>query len=124
MSLLVVCRKSCLGSSSPHDSATIRPHPPVTDWGVEGGGPCRYVTLLLYLNEPTAGGQTAFPKATDPATGKQGLAIHPGKGSAVLFYNLLPDGNADSETLHAALPVIEGDKWLANFWIWDPIMKG
>ena len=92
------------------------------DWGVEGGGPCRFVTLLMYLNEPTAGGQTAFPKATDPATGKAGLAIHPGKGSAVLFYNLLPDGNADTETLHAALPVIEGEKWLANFWIWDPVM--
>jgi prolyl 4-hydroxylase len=39
----------------------------------------------------------------------------------VLFYNLLEDGNADVNTLHAALPVIEGDKWLANFWIWDPI---
>jgi prolyl 4-hydroxylase len=84
------------------------------DWGVEGGGPSRFVTLLLYLNDPVAGGQTGFPKAD--------LALHPGKGSAILFYNLLEDGNADTETLHAALPVIEGEKWLANFWIWDPVM--
>jgi hypothetical protein len=47
------------------------------DWGVEGGGPSRYITLLLYLNDPPAGGQTAFPKAM----GKDGkpLALHPGK---------------------------------------------
>eukprot|EP00613_Pedinella_sp_CCMP2098_P015363 CAMPEP_0171747796 /NCGR_PEP_ID=MMETSP0991-20121206/39687_1 /TAXON_ID=483369 /ORGANISM="non described non described, Strain CCMP2098" /LENGTH=412 /DNA_ID=CAMNT_0012347963 /DNA_START=304 /DNA_END=1542 /DNA_ORIENTATION=- len=91
------------------------------DWGVEGGGPSRFITLLLYLNDPPAGGQTAFPKAL----GRDGepLALHPGKGSAILFYNLLPDGNADTETLHAALPVIEGEKWLANFWIWDPVMS-
>jgi len=39
----------------------------------------------------------------------------------VLFYNLLEDGNSDIHTLHAALPVVEGEKWLCNFWIWDPI---
>jgi hypothetical protein len=43
------------------------------------------------------------------------------QGSAVLFYNLLEDGNSDIHTLHAALPVVEGEKWLCNFWIWDPI---
>ena len=37
----------------------------------------------------------------------------------MLFYNLLPDGNADVNSLHAALPVIKGEKWLANFWVWD-----
>ena len=38
----------------------------------------------------------------------------------VLFYNLLPDGNVDERSLHAALPVLEGEKWIANFWVWDP----
>ena len=89
--------------------------------GASKVGPCRFVTLLMYLNEPTAGGQTAFPKATDAATGAKGLAIHPGKGSAILFYNLLPDGNADTETLHAALPVIVGEK-ARKLLIWDPVM--
>ncbi len=43
-----------------------------------------------------------------------------GKGSAVVFYNLLADGNGDDLTFHAALPVLHGEKWLANFWVWDP----
>ena len=38
----------------------------------------------------------------------------------MLFYNLLPDGNVDERSLHAALPVLEGEKWIANFWVWDP----
>ena len=50
--------------------------------------------------------------------------VQPGKGSAVLFYNLLEDGNGDDLALHAALPVNEGEKWLANFWVWDPKMRG
>ena len=40
-------------------------------------------------------------------------------GAAALFYNILPDGNADVRSLHAALPVHRGEKWLANFWIRD-----
>ena len=53
------------------------------DWGVDPptashSAPSRFITLLLYLNDPVAGGQTAFPKATDATTGKQ-IAIHPGK---------------------------------------------
>jgi prolyl 4-hydroxylase len=51
------------------------------------------------------------------------LQVQPGKGSAVLFYNLLEDGNGDDLALHAALPVNEGEKWLANFWVWDPKRK-
>jgi hypothetical protein len=29
----------------------------------------------------------------------------------------------DDLSLHAALPVTRGEKWLANFWIWDPKRK-
>ena len=79
----------------------------------------RFATLLLYLNEPTLGGQTLFPKT---AVREPPLALHPGKGGALLFYNLLPDGNVDDASLHAALPVLAGEKWLANFWVWDPLV--
>lgn len=92
------------------------------DWGVSGYPESRYITLLMYLTDkasPSAGGETAFPKAADG----RGIKVHPGKGSAVLFYNLLPDGNGDDLALHAALPVREGEKWLANFWVWDPKRK-
>ena len=73
----------------------------------------------MYLNDVEAGGQTAFPRALS-GNGSEALVLRPRKGSAVLFYNLLEDGNADNLTLHAALPVIKGEKYLANFWIWDP----
>ena len=49
--------------------------------------------------------------------------VHPGKGSAVLFYSQLEDGNMDDYSLHAALPVKKGEKWLCNVWIWDPSVR-
>ncbi len=52
------------------------------------------------------------------------MKVKPAKGTAVLFYNLLEDGNGDDLALHAALPVVEGEKWLANFWVWDAKRKG
>ena len=92
------------------------------DWGVSGYADSRYITLLLYLTDPvspTAGGETSFPKG---ANGK-GFKVVPKKGSAVLFYNLLPDGNGDDLALHSALPCHEGEKWLSNFWVWDEKYK-
>lgn len=89
------------------------------DWGVSGYHESRFITMLLYLTDQedaTAGGETSFPKA---GTGG-GIKVTPVKGDAVLFYNLLPDGNSDDLALHAALPVWRGEKWLANFWVWDP----
>ena len=62
----------------------------------------------------------AFPKARNGA----GMKVKPDKGTAILFYNLLEDGNGDDLALHAALPVVEGEKWLANFWVWDAKRKG
>lgn len=89
------------------------------DWGVSGYPESRFITLLLYLTDQpskTSGGETAFPKAA----GGGGMKVHPGKGNAVLFYNLLEDGNGDDLALHAALPVKDGhEKWLANYWVWD-----
>lgn len=90
------------------------------DWGVNGFPESRFLTMLLYLTDQVddeAGGETAFPKAK--AAGG-GIKITPVKGDAVIFYNLLDDGNGDDLSLHAALPVWRGEKWLANFWVWDP----
>ena len=89
------------------------------DWGVSGAPKSRFITLLLYLTNQEseqAGGETSFPKGM----GGKGFKVRPVKGNAVLFYNLLEDGNGDDLALHAALPVVEGEKWLANFWVWDP----
>ena len=89
------------------------------DWGVSGHPQSRLITLLIYLSDqesPNAGGETSFPKGGPNA---QGFKVKPVKGQAVLFYNLLEDGNGDDRALHAALPVVHGEKLLGNFWVWD-----
>ena len=96
---------------------------PHYDWGATRHAD-RFITLLLYLTDmpsPSAGGSTSFPKGIGP-DGKP-FSVHPGKGSAVLFYNMLSDGNADVHSLHSATVVNQGEKWLANFWVWDPSRK-
>ena len=90
-----------------------QPHHDFSDAGVTHQ---RFLTLLLYISPPERGGYTSFPKAM----GGRGLRVKPPKGSGVLFYSMLPDGNGDDLSLHAGEPVHEGRKWVCNLWIWDP----
>ena len=69
----------------------------------------RIATLVIYLNTAEAGGATAFPRV--------GLEVAPVKGNAVYFSYLLPDGTLDDRTLHAGLPVVSGEKWIATKWL-------
>jgi len=93
------------------------------DWGYPGvenpHQPCRFATLLLYLNDDVVGGETSFPRWVNAETSRE-LKCYPKKGKAMLFYSVLPDGNMDDLSQHAALPVKKGEKWLMNFWVWDP----
>ena len=47
-----------------------------------------------------------------------GLAVKPIKGSAIMWYNLLPDGNVDTRVGMSHCPVFIGSKWTLprNFW--------
>lgn len=69
----------------------------------------RTITVLLYLNQGFAGGETQFPEL--------GLKIVPRGGEALLFENLLADGRPEPRARHAGLPVGAGTKWLATRWI-------
>jgi len=69
----------------------------------------RIATFLAYLSDVEYGGSTVFIQP--------GIAARPIKGSAVFWYNLLPSGEGDARTLHAACPVLTGVKWVANKWI-------
>lgn len=69
----------------------------------------RIATVLIYLNEGYAGGETHFPAS--------GLTIAGRLGDVVAFSNVGPDGQPDPASRHAGLPVQRGTKWLATRWI-------
>ncbi|CAM9507867.1 unnamed protein product, partial [Discosporangium mesarthrocarpum] len=50
---------------------------------------------------------------------RQKMIVAPRKGEAVLFYSQHPDGRVDTTSQHGACPVIQGQKWAANLWVWN-----
>ncbi|CAM9296606.1 unnamed protein product, partial [Ectocarpus fasciculatus] len=47
------------------------------------------------------------------------FALKPVKLRAALFYSQLPDRKKDPMSLHGGCPVVMGQKWLGNLWIWN-----
>ncbi len=83
---------------------------------VQGRGGQRVATVVAYLNAVDEGGETEFPR--------RGLRIAPRPGAALAFRNLLADGTADEDSLHAGLPVRRGEKWIATLWIREGAVRG
>ena len=84
--------------------------------------PSRFVTVLFYLNDVESGGETVFPRAMNDVD-HDGIKVKPKSGKAIFFYNVLPDGNFDDMSQHASLPVDKNnEKWIANLWVWDPVI--
>ena len=71
----------------------------------------RGTTIFSYLQTVAAGGETEFPRLQ--------VRVAPRQGRAVMFRNTKDNGDPDLESLHASLPVIEGEKWLATLWFRD-----
>ena len=72
--------------------------------------PCglRAFTLLLYLNDVAAGGETSFDKL--------GVAVAPRRGAACVFFPADADSHrADDRTTHASLPAVD-TKWICQVW--------
>lgn len=58
------------------------------------------------------------------ATCRSKLAIRPHSSRAVLFYSQFPDGRVDPASLHGACPVLSGQKYAANLWVWNTPRTG
>jgi prolyl 4-hydroxylase len=96
----------------------------------------RLATCLIYLAEPTDGGETWFPDVNSVAHQvADGVKIPATQGSAVFFWNTVEkpgSANYDSEMFlrtdlrmkHAGLPILEGEKWVCNRWIHPIDFKG
>jgi hypothetical protein len=91
-----------------------RPHrdyrPPSAFVPAAQGGPGqRVATVIAYLNDVPAGGDTEFPLL--------GLTLAPERGGLLAFRNVDAAGQPDPRTLHAGRPVEAGSKWIATLWI-------
>jgi prolyl 4-hydroxylase len=69
----------------------------------------RVSTLVTYLNDVPAGGQTVFPRL--------GWAVSPLRGNAVYFEYCDDRGQVDARSLHASAPVTEAEKWVVTKWM-------
>lgn len=65
-------------------------------------------TAMIFLNDVEEGGQTLFSKA--------GLEVTPQTGAILIWNNVLPTGEPNEMTLHAATPVAKGVKHVVTKW--------
>ncbi len=88
------------------------PAQPGTPTILKRGGQ-RVATLVMYLNDPEAGGGTTFPDVK--------LEVAPVKGNAVFFS--YERAHPSSKTLHGGAPVTAGEKWVATKWLREGVFR-
>ena len=71
----------------------------------------RIATFLLYLNDDYEGGELDFPRVGVRHRGRQ--------GDGVYFAHVDGDGKPEKLSLHAALPIVTGEKFILSQWIHD-----
>ena len=93
---------------APHQDAF-----PLDSYQLNENGGQRVATALLYLNTPTEGGATSFPNIN----GGRGYEVQARKGRCVFFTTtFLGLQEPHPFSLHGAMPLIKGRKYVANCW--------
>ncbi|MEJ0002426.1 MAG: 2OG-Fe(II) oxygenase [Pararobbsia sp.] len=93
--------------STPHFDYLLT-HNPANVESIERSGQ-RIATLIMYLNDVEAGGETTFPEV--------GMTVVPRKGHAVYFEYGNRLGQTDPASAHAGAPLRAGEKWIATKWL-------
>ncbi|RZI62613.1 MAG: 2-oxoglutarate-dependent dioxygenase [Rubrivivax sp.] len=93
--------------SAPHYDFLV-PSNPANQASIARSGQ-RVSTLVTYLNDVPAGGETVFPAAS--------WAVSPQRGNAVYFEYANSHGELDHASLHASSAVTRGEKWVATKWM-------
>lgn len=93
--------------SAPHYDFLV-PSNPANQASIDRSGQ-RVSTLVTYLNDVSAGGETVFPAV--------GWAVSPQRGHAVYFEYANAQGQLDHASLHASAAVVQGEKWVATTWM-------
>jgi len=69
----------------------------------------RLITVLGYLRDVPKGGETGFSHL--------GVNIQPRRGSIIVWWNVEQNTTKrETKSLHAGLPVLEGEKYAFNLW--------
>ncbi|WP_072321437.1 2OG-Fe(II) oxygenase [Luteibacter sp. UNCMF366Tsu5.1] len=84
------------------------PDDPGSQAHLRNGGQ-RVSTLIMYLNDVDAGGETIFPRID--------FSYVPRQGQALYFEYNAPDGSLDLLSLHGGAPVLSGEKWILTKWM-------
>ena len=100
-------QRYAIGQEFKAHTDTFEPEGPDYDRFCSSAGQ-RTWTMMVYLNEPAAGGATRFKEI--------GKIIQPEAGKLVAWDNLLPDGRPNYATLHQGMPVRAGVKHIITCW--------
>jgi prolyl 4-hydroxylase len=76
----------------------------------------RISTLIMYLQDVEAGGETIFPRID--------FSYVPRRGQALYFEYTAADGSLDPLSLHGGAPVVRGEKWIVTKWMRERAFPG
>jgi prolyl 4-hydroxylase len=104
---LQVLRYGAGAKTEPHCDFLV-PSNPANRASIERSGQ-RVATLIVYLNNVAAGGETVFPEV--------GVRVAARQGNGLYFEYANRRGQVDHRSLHAGAPVAEGEKWVVTKWV-------